>query len=188
MKQVVFQAPREPHPAFGTIWRPVIEITLRTGRYQIRTEALVDPGADITLLPKRLGDALHLTVHPKEPIREVRGVGEGAVPIVIRKVHLGLGPFRLSIRLGWVLIEEVPVLLGRLDLFDAFDITYKQTEGTLVFTKRPRVKVGNLEDRLDEADAALAQEVAEAHRQFRAGKSRILQSRESVPGTKLAKL
>ena len=63
MKRVVFQSPREKHPAFGTIWRPVIEVAFRYGRYRIRTDALVDPGADITLLPKRLGDALHLNLN-----------------------------------------------------------------------------------------------------------------------------
>ena len=99
MKRVVFQAPREKHPAFGTIWRPVIEVAFRYGQYRIRTDALVDPGADITLLPRRLGDALHLKVHPNEPIHEVR---------------------------------------GRLDLFDAFNITYKQVEGTLTFAKRSK--------------------------------------------------
>lgn len=140
MKRAVFRAPREKHPAFGSIWRPVIEAAFRYGRYRIRTDALVDPGADITLLPKRLGDALHLKVHPEEPIHEVRGVGEGAVPMAIRRVQLEVGPFKLPIRIGWTLIEEVPVLLGRLDLFDAFDITYKQAEGTLIFVKRPKIR------------------------------------------------
>lgn len=135
MTRVVFQAPREKHPVFGTIWRPIIEVAFRAGRYRIRTDALVDPGADITLLPKRLGDALHLKVQPDEPIHEVRGVGEGAVPMAIRRVSLEVGPFTLPIRIGWTLIEEVPVLLGRLDLFDAFDITYRQAEGTIVFSK-----------------------------------------------------
>lgn len=139
MKRVVFKAPHEPHPAFGTLWRPVIEVTLQHGPHRIRTDALVDPGADITLLPKRLGDVLHLKVHPDEPIQKVRGVGKGAVPMVIKKVQLELGPFQLPIRLGWVLIDEVPVLLGRLDLFDVFDVTYKQAEGTVTFTKRSRM-------------------------------------------------
>ena len=42
---------------------------------------------------------------------------------------------RLEIRLGWALVEEVPMLMGRMDIFDKFRIVFNEREGWIDFEK-----------------------------------------------------
>jgi len=35
-----------------------------------------------------------------------------------------IGEQEVNTRIGWALVEEVPFLLGRLDIFDKFDIKF----------------------------------------------------------------
>lgn len=44
----------------------------------------VDSGADLTLLPKSLGDLLGFKLDEGE-IKEVRGVGERSIPVILKK-------------------------------------------------------------------------------------------------------
>ena len=48
-------------------------------------------------------------------------------------VRMNLSPAVFSVRIGWALIEEVPFVLGRLDVFEIFDIEFKQSSRTAVF-------------------------------------------------------
>ncbi len=40
---------------------------------------------------------------------------------------------RLIVRIAWALVEEVPILMGRLDIFDKFKIIFDQQKGWIVF-------------------------------------------------------
>ena len=44
-----------------------------------------------------------------------------------------IGDMELEPRVAWALIEETPPLLGRLDIFDKFNITFKEKEGKIIF-------------------------------------------------------
>ncbi len=44
-----------------------------------------------------------------------------------------IGEIELESRVAWALIEEAPPLLGRLDIFDRFNIAFKKNEGKIVF-------------------------------------------------------
>ncbi|MEW6104397.1 MAG: retropepsin-like aspartic protease [bacterium] len=99
-----------------------------------RCQMLIDSGADITLIPKRAGDYLGFRIE-KETIREIRGIGEGALPYIIKPVQIEIGEYRIKGRIGWVLIEEVPFLLGRLDIFDQFDIKFDHLAKKVGFEK-----------------------------------------------------
>lgn len=66
-------------------------------------------------------------------MEEMRGIGDTVVPYVIKKVVLKIGDRQFNVRLGWALIEEVPILIGRLDFFDFFKIEFDQQERILRF-------------------------------------------------------
>lgn len=93
----------------------------------------VDSGADITLLPKKLGEFIGFRIREGEDVKEIKGIGNSKVPYVIRKVSMKVGEKQFKARIAWSLIEDVPMVLGRLDVFDKFDILFKEREGKVVF-------------------------------------------------------
>lgn len=63
----------------------------------------------------------------------MRGVSGGGVPYLIRRVGVILNGHQFPIRIAWALIEEVPFLLGRLDVFSRFSITFQERSKRIVF-------------------------------------------------------
>ena len=76
----------------------------------------VDSGADITLLPRELGENLDLTIE-EEKIQEISGVGGGSIPVIIKTIEMRIGDHAMNARVAWSLEEDVPALLGRMDIF-----------------------------------------------------------------------
>ncbi len=115
-----------------TIQRPVADIYLKTknGAW-IEFHPYIDSGADVTLIPLSLGQLIGLTIDEKN-IEQIGGI-RGSVPIVYHQNKIKIGGIELSVRIAWALIEEVPPLLGRTDIFDTFHVTFKQIEGVIIF-------------------------------------------------------
>lgn len=121
-------------PEIGLLWIPVAKVELISNEKNYYCEMIVDSGADITLIPRRLGEFLGLSL-VKEKIREIRGIGEATIPYVIKNLILKIGNHKFTARIGVALVEEVPLILGRLDLFDRFDIEFKQRARLTIFRK-----------------------------------------------------
>ncbi len=117
----------------GTIKRPVADILVRSedGEW-IEFHPFIDSGADITLLPYSFGIMLGLSKELKN-IKELKGVRGIGLPVIITHVKMRIGEIELEPRVAWALIEEVPPLLGRLDIFDRFEIIFKEREGKIIF-------------------------------------------------------
>lgn len=118
---------------FGKISRPVAEVFLRaTSGKWYRASMYIDSGADITLLPRQFGEKLGLTFD-KNKIQEIKGIGEAAVPIVITNIRLKIGEKEFDARVAFSLIEEVPIILGRTDVFDLFKVIFDQENKVVIF-------------------------------------------------------
>jgi hypothetical protein len=129
--EVEFAFRREGSDLFGSIWRPVARVTVIHRRRRVPQLFYVDSGADVTLLPKSVGNLLGLTLVSPQEIQEIKGIGERGVPIVIRRLKLQVGSRVFPVRVAWCLLEEVPLLLGRLDCFRIFDITFRHDLATV---------------------------------------------------------
>ena len=121
-------------PDIGSRWIPTAQLRILTEKGQYLCEMVVDTGADITLIPRSLGEFLQLSFKG-EKIREIRGIGDTAIPYVMKSVGLQVDRHKFPARIGVALIEEVPLILGRLDVFDHFNIEFKQKEKITVFKK-----------------------------------------------------
>jgi hypothetical protein len=95
---------------------------------------IVDSGADITLIPRSLGEFLGFSF-AGEKIREIRGIGEGKIPYIIKTLVIKIEKYEFQARIGITLIEEVPLILGRLDVFDNFNIEFRQKDRFTIFNK-----------------------------------------------------
>lgn len=99
----------------------------------IELHPYIDSGADVTMIPLSFGKLLGLKVSNSE-INKIGGI-RGSVPVAYRKLPVRIGGYQITISVAWALIEEVPPLLGRTDIFDKFNITFKQTKRIVEFRK-----------------------------------------------------
>ncbi len=126
--------PYRPERGLGgqIIYRPVAEALLRgpTGK-EIYEYLYVDSGADHTLIPYRLGRYLDLSAGESE-VHEIRGIS-GAVGVIYLDIHVEIAGVAFPARAAWAQLEEVPLLLGRADIFDRFEITFRQALRVVLF-------------------------------------------------------
>lgn len=122
--EIEFNFRKEKSGIFGEIYRPVAKLILAYKNNIIPEIFYVDSGADITLIPRSVGELLQFENPQLSEIFDIMGVGEKGVPIVLRKVEVRLNNFKTSMRVGWALIEDVPLLLGREDFFTYFKICF----------------------------------------------------------------
>lgn len=130
---IVFHYKREPGRIPGQfIDRPVAEIYLKaaSGRW-IKLNPYIDSGADVTLIPLSLGKLLGFEID-KNKIEEIGGI-KGSVPVIYIKAAMKIGERELLTQVAWALIEEVPPLLGRTNIFDSFRVTFEQKKGIITF-------------------------------------------------------
>ena len=133
--QIEFPFVEERANIIPTILRPIARVKLINKGIEITVDMYVDSGADITLIPYSVGIALGFRLKPDDEIKRIGGIGGGKVSIVLRKVKMRINGEELEIRLAWCMSEDVPLVLGRLDIFDKFDILFKERERKIVFIK-----------------------------------------------------
>ncbi len=121
------------HSLLGDILRPMADVILQVGNRKVEVTMCIDSGADITMIPFHFGKSLGLKQNTSDKILEIKGVSGSGVPYILKKAILVIGGRRLNIRLAWALIEEVPLLLGRMDIFNKLRIIFDEKEETITF-------------------------------------------------------
>ncbi len=135
---IEFDYLEEDSHLFGKIFRPVASVQfIDQNEQRLIAYMYVDSGADITLIPRELGETLGFRI-AGDKIIEVGGLGEAKVPVIIKTVALLLDGKKITCRVAWALVEEVPPLLGRTDLFDLFKITFDQKEKKIIFMENDK--------------------------------------------------
>ncbi|MEW6481975.1 MAG: aspartyl protease family protein [bacterium] len=120
---------------FGEVLKPVIPVTIIGMKRKVNVFMLLDSGADISMIPYSVGEAIGIEFDLSMR-GEVCGIGEGSVPYVVSKVRFRIKDIEIPSRIGWALIEEVPLILGRLDVFQKFAIEFREFENK-IFLKSP---------------------------------------------------
>jgi len=128
---VKYQLRKERLKHFGSIFRPVVEVRLY-GAVSVNEIFYVDSGADITIIPRSVGELLELVLK-EEDIVDLYGIGESALSVAIKSVDMEIAGKRFLARVGWALTERVPLLLGRLDVFNHFKILFDIKKGFVKF-------------------------------------------------------
>ena len=116
------------------IKRPVADVFLKykTSGW-IEFHPYIDSGADVTLIPLSLGKLIGLNVDENK-IEQIGGI-RGTVPVIYNQAKVKIGGIEMTVNIAWALIEDVPPLLGRRDIFDKFHITFKQDKEEIVFNR-----------------------------------------------------
>ena len=125
-----YQAERSP---LGTIHRPVATVVLEHKGLRIELPFYIASGADISMIPFRFGKALRLERTRKDRINEIRGITGPAVPYVVKRLRFTFNGTTIAARVAWSMKEEVPLLLGRMDLFNKFRIAFDERKRVVEF-------------------------------------------------------
>lgn len=114
---------------------PKIPITLSRAGLSISTNALLDTGSTVNLLPNDIGLELGV-IWEEQTVRlplagnfakvEARGL---FVQIQIRDLE----PVRLAF--AWVQTSQVPLILGQTNFFQEFDVCFQRSKRTIEITR-----------------------------------------------------
>jgi len=85
------------------------------------------------MIPFRFGKALSLEQTPNDRLRKIKGITGPSVPYVVKRLNFIFKGRKIAARVAWSMIEEVPLLLGRMDVFNRFRITFDEKNKTIDF-------------------------------------------------------
>ena len=122
---------REKSNLFGMMYRPIASIHFIVNGNEIIQFMYVDSGADITLIPKSVGELLGFEAG--DEIKEIYSVSGHKISVIIKNIDLRIGRHQFNARVAWSLQEDVPLLLGRLDIFDRFLIIFDESNKKTIF-------------------------------------------------------
>ena len=118
---------------------PSIPVTISGKGAKYDFIALVDSGADISVIPRSIAELLGLNL--KEKMEEASGIG-GIVPAIQSRVNLEINKghehYSFEIPIKVIMNDtDFPILLGRAGFFEKFVITFHQAEEKLILKKDP---------------------------------------------------
>ncbi len=121
-----FKFAKENSSSLGIVYRPLAKVGLRDANGELfELSMLVDSGADITILSKRIGDIMGVDVEQGEA-KIFRGIA-GEMIAYVHKIPISINGKEVETRVAFALLE-VPNLLGRLDIFKNFEISFRKEE------------------------------------------------------------
>ena len=133
---ITFRYKTVKRPDGTQVKTPSIPILLM-GKERFETVALLDSGADISVIPLSLAELLGLEINSKKVI--AYGIGgqvdsvDTSVNILIEKGHEKYN-FKMPVK---VILEkyDFPILLGRVGFFDKFIISFDQQNEKITLKK-----------------------------------------------------
>lgn len=131
MRYVFSYKSRKLGPEKRTL-RPYAEVYLEVQKRKIPFDFLVDSGADRTVINEPLGNALGFKVNPNEKPINLGGIG-GVTPGYLRRLSLWIGDQQITTEVVWLQSDKVPLLLGQIDIFDRFQITFSRNQKQIIF-------------------------------------------------------
>jgi len=129
--RIEFPYVKERSSIFGVVSRPVAKVVLED---EFPQWMYVDSGADITLIPLSVGRLIGLQRMKRDRLERITGVGGSSIPIVVKPASMRLGSVQFRARVAWSQVEEVPLLLGRMDVFRRFDVSFRDKAGVTIFS------------------------------------------------------
>ena len=115
---------------------PSIPVNISGSGSKYQFIALIDSGADVSVIPKEVAELLGLDINKNK--EEARGIG-GKVPAIQTNINIEIGKpheiYNFNIPVKVIMSdmdEEIPILLGRVGFFDKFIIIFNQKEEKII--------------------------------------------------------
>lgn len=121
-----FKFTKENSSSLGIVYRPIVKVGLKDANGEIfELSVLVDSGADISIFSRRIGDIMGINVEQGEE-KIFRGI-VGEIIAYVHKIPIFIKDGEVETRIAFAL-SEVPNLLGRLDIFKNFEISFRKED------------------------------------------------------------
>lgn len=130
---VSFPFKEEQSPIFGTIRRPIAEVSFKhhTNTIWQPVTMIIDTGADYTLLPRFFASILGIHLIKDCRVIITQGVGgKSSVYLLKKKLRVKIGDFEREIPLGFLRNDYIPPLLGRQEFFETFRVVFHKFHTT----------------------------------------------------------
>jgi hypothetical protein len=128
-----------PYVKFHDRHYPMIPVTLRRGHYAVKTFALVDSGASMSVFRPEIARALRIAVKDMDSAN--LGTPTGGVRIGLAKVLMDIERTRLSVMIGFSDANAPSFnILGRQGLFPRFSICFNEVMRTVVMVPLERLR------------------------------------------------
>lgn len=116
----------------ANLYYPIVPINFYTNSKPLfQAKAIVDTGADITLVPKSLGTDLALK---RTQLQYIGGVG-GRMGYYLNNIKVEIADKKITIPVAWSTQDTVPLLLGRKGVFDKFKFCFNDKSKEIVVSK-----------------------------------------------------
>jgi len=125
MTEIYFPYKHIQTETFGRVTIPVAKIFLQGRRRETAIDVIVDTGAVISIFPKSLCDILGLDFERGQQSYVRTATGED-IPIRIHKLRIRINNHKLQARAAFSTIENIPYILGRLDILDKIEIRFEK--------------------------------------------------------------
>jgi len=90
---------------------------------------VIDSGADISLIPKSVGEQLGFK---RTQLKYLGGVG-GRAGYYINYANVKIANKKFTAPFAWMTNDDLPMLLGRQGIFSKFNICFKEKRGEVEF-------------------------------------------------------
>ena len=117
---------------FGRLFNPLVLLPVKASWGWQALWFLVDSGADALMLPVALAKRLKLPFDSSVKIK-LYGIGEQALYASPGEVVLKIGDRETKARSFFVYSRDSALLLGRLDVFEQFSITFDKEKQSVIF-------------------------------------------------------
>ena len=124
--------------SLGRVTNPVVPILVRTRSGYVPFDFLVDTGADCSMMPASIAETelgMSLARVPQETFFGIEGSG---LRVYRGWVSLKIGPYPLRVRCVFSPHEHSPLILGRMDVFRHFTLTFDNRRHRIRFTRLTR--------------------------------------------------
>jgi hypothetical protein len=112
-----------------TTLRPLLRLALSYSGPTVEASGLLDTGADVNVLPYPLGADLGIVWDEQSPLAPPSGnlSRYEARGVVLSATVGSFAPVRLAF--AWTRAENVPLILGQVNFFVAFDVCFFRSRG-----------------------------------------------------------
>jgi len=119
---------------FGQIVDPRILLEVRTTAGYRGHRFLVDTGAEVSVVPRRLAGEVGLNWDTL-PVLGLDGIGPGRVSARVGVLALRIGSIELSVRSAFLDQPDAPYILGCADVLDRLALTIDAGQGRIVLAE-----------------------------------------------------
>lgn len=120
--------------SIGVVPDPKITLLVLTRYGYEPFNFLLDTGADCTMAPASLAEDVGIDLQTCPIVRSCGVEGEGLITYV-SKIKIMIGSDELEIRCLFSEKETTPYIIGRMDIFSHYNITFDNANKTIVLSK-----------------------------------------------------